>query len=158
MKECKNKLKPLIITVAIVVAAAYLALLFVLSTHQRYDYVIFNSAKDEYAFDADAQECYSIPITIKNKSNELISSINADKIYLSYHLYDSDDNLLLYDNVLTEITDGIFCGDKKTVDMLVTPLAAGTYIIEIDMYNTVDRYWILDREVTQPLRVTLVVQ
>lgn len=160
MNEKNNikKFRPFIIAGAGIVIIAYLTLLVYLSSHQRYDYVIYGAEQTSYTFAADATENYTIPISIKNKSNEIISSINGDKLYLSYHVYNGDGELISYDNVYSEIKKGIFCGDKKTVDLQITPLPAGVYRLEIDLVNTKDGYWVSDWKVTQPLWLDVVVQ
>lgn len=119
---------------AIVIAVvAYIVLLVNISFAQSDYNVIVSTDKEVYEFAENAGECYAIPVKIKNDSNRLLSSITGQDVFLTYHLYDANGNLLVYENQRSSFEKGIFAKEKGEAEVQISPLQSGEYIVGIDI-------------------------
>ena len=70
-------------------------------------------------------------LTVTNTGSKVISS--KDNIFASYHLYDSHNNLILFDGLRSELSEDIYPGETKTIPLQIeTPGQPGEYILEVD--------------------------
>lgn len=121
------------VAAVIVAIAAYVVLLIFISSNQSDYDVVISVEKEIYEFPTETEEEYIIPITIRNNANRMLSSAEGHDIYLSYHLYDANGKLLIYDNVRSTFDKAIFAKSKDEVELHVTPIEKGEYILGIDL-------------------------
>lgn len=111
---------------------AYIALLIYISSTQSDYHVKLSTESESYVFTANEQKEYVIPVTVDNKANRVLSSSDEYKIYLAYHLYDAQGNLLNYDGMRSSFPHQLLSHNKATVEMRMN-LEPGEYIVEIDV-------------------------
>lgn len=124
--------KKIMISVIISIGMIYVAILFYISSIQSLYNVEIVTEKEIYIFKETQTEDYVIPVTIYNRANRMLSSAGDVCIFMSYHLYNADGKLLVYDNIRSELNKAYFTGDVGNVDLHVSVLQAGTYKIGID--------------------------
>lgn len=93
---------------------------------------VYQIAKNEYR--AKAGERFEIPVRVINKGNMPWTVNNSKQTNLSYHLYDTNNKLVLFDGVRTRIVTDI--QPNQTVNFQATvqaPTQVGVYIIKFDM-------------------------
>jgi len=80
-------------------------------------------------------ESISIPLSVVNKGLAVWDSkVDKNPVYISYHIFDSNGNLVQYDNVRTPFPKVIRRGESGSVDMSVdAPSRPGLYILEVDV-------------------------
>lgn len=127
----KNKWK---IIAAVAGLIAYLALLTVISSTQSNYNVKLSTEADSYEFAANDEKQYVIPVKVDNRANRVLSSTDEYKIFLSYHLYDGEGNLLVYDGMRSAFEHQILSHDKDVVNLHMN-LEPGEYIVEIDVVH-----------------------
>lgn len=133
----------------------YLALLiYICSIQSDYD-VRLKTNQELYTVQASEISNFTIPVKIQNRANRPLWCTN-DNIYLSYHLYDAEGNLLGYDQIRTPIDKNLYPGDKTTVELQVSPLEAGTYQLGLDIVQE-GVVWFSDMEEIEK-KITLVVE
>lgn len=125
--------KRLVVPVIICAAIGYLVLLFYISSVQSMYRIEITTEKEIYKFSKEQVEDYIIPVTINNKANRMLSSAGDVCIYVSYHLYDDDGKLLVYDNVRSGFDKAFYTGDVGSIDLHVSPMKEGKYKIGIDV-------------------------
>lgn len=120
------------IALAIGVIIVYGLLLGYIGAAQSDYRVLISTEKEEYVFEPGIEE-YIIPIQINNQANRMLDTHLGGEIYFTYHLYDSAGNLLIFDNVRTPLEKCIFANSKDTLNLRITPMEQGEYIIGIDV-------------------------
>lgn len=148
----KNKLKILSIAAGLII---YVVLLIYISSIQSNYNVKLNTEKEVYEFTENEEKEYVIPVIINNKSNRVLSSTEEYKIFLSYHLYDGEGNLLVYDGMRSSFEHQILSHEKDVVDMYMN-LEPGEYIVEIDVLQEFVT-WFAEQEDTS-IRVKVIVK
>lgn len=122
------------ITLVIGVIIGYVLLLVYIGAIQSDYKVLISTEKEEYVFDAGMEE-YLIPININNQANRMLDTKLGGEIYFTYHLYDADGNLLVFNNVRTPLGSCIFANSKGTLELEIAPMEQGEYIIGIDIVH-----------------------
>lgn len=120
------------ITVAVI--AAYVVLLIYIGASQSNYRVIISTEKEVYEFNAGTED-FLIPITIDNQANRMLDTSLGGEIYVTYHLYDAEGKLLVFNNVRTPLENCIFANSKDTLDLRVSPMESGEYIIGINIVH-----------------------
>lgn len=141
---------------ATVLILGYFAILFYISSIQSGYRVIIRTPQDQYSFNNEGQPEYVIPLSVENRANRLLSSAEDQDIFISYHVYDKQGNLLIYDNQRSSFEKPVFCGETGSAELHMTPLDKGEYIIEIDLLQE-DVTWFGQWENTQK-RVEIVIE
>ncbi|MFW6679575.1 hypothetical protein ACOAOT_18250 [Lacrimispora sp. AGF001] len=152
-----KKMKKYSILVSILLFIYVFTLSIISVKMNNHPYRIFTSASQvSYEVSSkDANRELFVPITIKNKSNRLISSRN--NINIGYHLYGVDENkeqkLIAWDNQLSNIED-IFNNEEGTCNVTLNiPDEAGVYIYYIDVLES-NTQWFSEKGVlTIPVTV-----
>lgn len=119
-----------IILVVFFIIVYILLLYYILSIQSNYKIVI-STAQNQYSFSNEVQTDYVIPVVIENKANRRLNSYEQN-VFISYHVYDANGNLIAYDNPRSRIEKEILSTDTGSVDMYISHLEKGEYIIEID--------------------------
>ena len=120
------------IVLAVAGFVVYIALLIFISSGQSDYNVKLSTESESYEFTANEAKEYVIPVKVDNRANRVLSSSDEYKIYLAYHLYDGQGNLLNYDGIRSSFEHQVLSHDKTTVDLLMN-LEPGEYIVEIDV-------------------------
>ena|GEM_PF-3287505 len=103
------------------------------------------AAKDEKG------ELITITVNIKNNTQNVFSTEIG--CYMSYHLYDSNGNLLGYDGIRSALTS-IYPGETKAQNVIIeVPGDTGTYVVEVDMLRE-GIVWFSQKNLV-PLRIDL---
>lgn len=111
----------------------YLMLLFYITSIQSNYRITIHTQQEQYFFHNEGLSEYVIPLSIENHANRLLSSAEDQNIFISYHVYDCQGNLLVYDNPRSRFEKPVFCGETGEAQLHMTLLAEGEYIIEIDL-------------------------
>lgn len=125
----KNKWKMTAVAVGLIV---YMVLLVIISSAQSDYNVKLSTEAETFEFVSNEEKEYSIPVKVNNKSNRVLSSAEEYQIFLSYHLYDGNGNLLVYDGMRSSFEHQILSHETDIVDMHMN-LEPGEYIVEIDV-------------------------
>lgn len=125
----RNIWKIIVVSVVIVI---YIALLGYISSHQSNYDVNIMTEQEVYEFSTEMSE-YAIPVKIENNSNRMLSSAAGQDVFLSYHLYDLNGNILVYDNARSPFSESIFANSKGKSELHIVPVESGEYIIGIDI-------------------------
>ena len=96
---------------------------------------------------------YSIHVEIRNKANRMLSS--EQRIFLSYHVYDGNGNVLAYDNVRSELGKNIFSHSTERVELKVDALEPGEYILGIDVVEEGVTWFSEHEEMEKKLRIAV---
>lgn len=142
-----SKIKILLVMTGVFV---YMALLLYISSIQS-DYNVQILTKQEaYTFSGDSDENYVVDVEINNQANRMLSSAEGQDIFLSYHLYDLNGNLICFDNIRSCFEYSIFSGDIAEAKLYVTPLEQGEYLLGIDI---IQEYvtWFNEKEDTEKI-------
>lgn len=142
-----SKIKILLVMTGVFV---YMALLLYISSIQS-DYNVQILTKQEaYTFSGDSDENYVVDVEINNQANRMLSSAEGQDIFLSYHLYDLNGNLICFDNIRSCFEYSIFSGDTAEAKLYVTPLEHGEYLLGIDI---IQEYvtWFNEKEDTEKI-------
>lgn len=121
------------ITIFVMGIFAYIMLLLYISSIQTDYNVQIHTQQECYKFSADESEDYVIEVEVNNKANRMLSSAEGQNIFLSYHLYDVQGNLICFDNKRSRFEHNILSGDAAKVKLYITPLKKGEYIVGIDV-------------------------
>lgn len=140
------------LTGLIVIMITYIIMLLYISGLQSDYKVIFVTDQENYEF-LENDEGHSIQVKVKNKANRKLSP--TDNFYISYHLYDKAGNLLSADNVRTELPETLFSGDSKKIDVKLTHLAPGEYIIGFDMLQEYVEWFSEHEDIEKKVSVTI---
>lgn len=151
--EKKSCVKAALITALILV---YLMLLFYISSIQSDYRITIHTPLDHYLFCNEGVSEYVIPLSIENYANRLLSSAEDQNIFICYHVYDSQGNLLVYDNPRSQFEKPVFCGETGEAQLHMALLDDGEYIIEIDLLQE-GVTWFGQQEDTQK-RITVTVR
>lgn len=125
----KNKWKMTAVVVGLIV---YMVLLVIISSAQSDYNVKLSTEAETFEFVSNEEKEYSIPVKVNNKSNRVLSSAEEYQIFLSYHLYDGNGNLLVHDGMRSSFEHQILSHETDIVDMHMN-LEPGEYIVEIDV-------------------------
>lgn len=92
---------------------------------------------------AKPSEDILIPLSVENKGLAVWDSKGEkNPVYISYHILDSDRNVVRYDNVRTPFPKVIKRGESESVNMLVNaPSKPGRYILEVDVVKEKVRWF-----------------
>lgn len=151
MKSRKFVWNSIAIGIAIVL---YVMLLIYISSIQSDYSVCFETDKETYTFQS-AAESYTIPIKITNHANRTMNSA-LKNMFVSYHIYNESGELLIYDNIRTPFPKTLYPGDKESLELQVSKIDPGTYILEIDMLQEGVEWFSDQEEMTK--RIQLVVE
>lgn len=140
----KKGWKVFLIVVGIILYAGILV--YISSIQSMYD-VKLTTESDVYEFEQNESKEYVIPVHVDNRANRLLSSGENEALFLSYHLYDANGNLLNYDGMRSRFTKQIFAGHKGMVDLHMN-LEPGEYRVDIDIVEEFVT-WFNEHENTQ---------
>lgn len=135
-----------------VIMIAYIILLLYISGLQSDYKVIFTTEQENYEF-VENDNGHSIGVKVKNKANRRLSSV--DNFFVSYHLYDLDGNVISEDNMRTELPKALFTGDSVDIDVHLTHLAPGEYIIGFDMVQEYVEWFSAYEDIEKKVKVTI---
>lgn len=94
-----------------------------------YKSIVLSTEIPSLEFERGGRE-FTIPVKVQNGSD--VDLFSSQDIYLTYHVLDSNSNVMRWDNERTEIT--ILPGDEEFVSVICTaPNEAGDYYLEIDI-------------------------
>lgn len=141
-----------VVTGSAVIMIAYIILLLYIAGIQSDYKIIFTTEKENYEFEEN-DEGHSIRVKVKNKANRRLSS--TDNFSVSYHLYDKDGNVLSEDNVRTELPKALFTGDSVNIDVHLTHLVPGEYIIGFDMVQEYVEWFSEYEDIEKKVKVTI---
>lgn len=111
------------------------------------------SPKVEYA--ALEGHRFSIPLRIKNLGRLTWSTENS--IFVSYHLYDGERNLLVWDHPRTVFPRPVEAGQSIEIDLpVVAPKKKGRYILEVDLVHELVTWFA--QWTSEPLQISLTVR
>lgn len=83
---------------------------------------------------ANPNEKFEIPLTIKNLGTMVWMKDDKNSINLSYHIFNEDDEVILYDGERTSLTKSVKSGETIDLNAVVqAPNKVGIYYIEFDM-------------------------
>jgi hypothetical protein len=108
-------------------------------------------------YEVEKSEEFIIPVTLLNTGTMTWIADSSTPIFVSYHIYDTEGNIVEYEGERTEIPVTIRPDESGQVDLLViAPDESGEYAVSIDMvYEGIG--WFSDNEV-EPLSVNLTVR
>lgn len=136
-----------IIVAAAVVFSYFMLLLYLRSIQSDFD-VRIGTKQESYTFSADVKQDYIVEVLLDNKANRMLSSAEGSDIFLSYHLYDAQGNLLASDHIRTPLEHNIYSGDSDWINLHISPLKRGSYQIGIDLVQE-SVTWFQDKEQTE---------
>ncbi len=94
-----------------------------------YKSIVLSTEIPSLEFERGGRE-FTIPVKVQNGSD--VDLFSSQDIYLTYHVLDSNSNVMRWDNERTEIA--ILPGDEESVSVICTaPNEAGDYYLEIDI-------------------------
>lgn len=85
--------------------------------------------------ETNPSQTIAIPISLTNKSTDTWDSKDKDHpVFISYHLFNANGDMMEYDNIRTSFHKKIGTDDSVGVDLIVNaPSKKGEYYLEVDM-------------------------
>lgn len=151
MKDKAFVWKTVLVCLIIVI---YVGILVFISSVQSNYRVSIKTEQDAYVFVA-GKNIYEIPVIVHNRANRLISTDMRD-MYLSYHIFDENGNVLVYDNMRTPFGKTLYSGDKAHMSLQVSDMDPGKYVLEIDIVQEGVEWFSEQEDMTK--KVTVLVQ